>query len=195
MLMEENGLAQAGFETWIFCNGMQFNSPDKWWGDLGFRDFPHEGIDLCLYLDGSGRMRRIDEKTRIPAMRDGVVRALFKDYLGWAFVFEHESSGLEGGRLISMYAHTTPIAGIDVGMAVKEGDIIATLADTRCAKADILPHLHFTLGIPSSALSFERFVWNIVRNPEMMSLLDPMPAIDRPCRVLRAGHTACRELR
>ena len=37
MLIEENALDQGGFEGWIFCQGMLFNSPDKWWGDYGRR--------------------------------------------------------------------------------------------------------------------------------------------------------------
>jgi len=65
MLIEENALDQSGFERWIFCHGMQFNSPDKWWGDHGLRDYPHEGIDLCIYKDRSSRICHINEKTRI----------------------------------------------------------------------------------------------------------------------------------
>jgi len=29
MLIEENALDQSGFERWLFCHGMLFNSPDK----------------------------------------------------------------------------------------------------------------------------------------------------------------------
>ena len=64
ILIEENALDQSGFESWIFCHGMLFNSPDKWWGDYGRRDYPHESVDLCLYRDRSGRICCIDEKTR-----------------------------------------------------------------------------------------------------------------------------------
>jgi hypothetical protein len=48
MLIEENELDQNGFKNWIFCNGMLFNSPDKWWGDHGLRDYPHEGVDYVF---------------------------------------------------------------------------------------------------------------------------------------------------
>jgi len=82
MLIEENTLDITGFKRWIFCHGMLFNSPDKWWGDHGLRYYPHEGIDLCLYQDRANRIRRINEKTRIPVMQDGVVKAMFNDYLG-----------------------------------------------------------------------------------------------------------------
>jgi murein DD-endopeptidase MepM/ murein hydrolase activator NlpD len=194
MLIEENALDQGGFERWVFCQGMLFNSADKWWGDHGRRDYPHEGIDLCLYKDRSRRMRRIDEKTRIPVMQDGVVRAIFKDYLGQAVIIEHENAGSNTTRFISVYAHTEPRSDVKVGRLVKEGDIIATLSDTSNSKANILPHLHFSLGLPANPFSYDGFVWNTMRNPAMILLLDPLAVIDRPHQALDAGNRHCREL-
>jgi len=194
MLIEENALDQSEFERWIFCHGMLFNSPDKWWGDLGLRDYPHEGIDLCMFKDRSSRIRRVNEKTRIPVMQDGMVKAIFKDYLGKAVVIEHEHYGSSTGRLLSFYAHTNPCAEIKDGVIVKEGDIIATLADTSNSKSNIMPHLHFSLGLPSKVFSYEGFVWNTIRRPEMMTLLDPLAVIDWPYDALEADNPACREL-
>ena len=194
MLIAENDLDRGGFERWIFCQGMLFNSPDKWWGDHGLRDDPHEGIDLCLFQDRTYRIRRMNEKTRIPVMEDGVVKALFKDYLGQAVIIEHEHSGSSAGRLLSLYAHTDPRSEIEVGVIVKEGDIIATLADTTNSKSNIIPHLHFTLGLPSKSFSYDEFVWNTIRKPEMITLLDPLAVIDWPYQALDAGSPACREL-
>ena len=194
MLIAENALDQSGFEHWLFCQGMLFDSPDKWWGDHGRRDFPHEGIDLCLYLDDSQKVRRLDDKTWIPVMHDGAVKAIFKDYLGQSVVIEHKNSGSKIERFMSMYAHTNPRTEIEVGTIVQEGDIIATIADTSHSKANILPHLHFSLGLPAKAFSYDGFVWNIIRNPTMMTLLDPLAVIDWPYQALDAGNRACREL-
>ena len=194
MLIKENALDQSGFESWIFCQGMLFNSPDKWWGDHGRRDYPHEGIDLCLYRDRSRRIRRIDKKIRIPVMHDGVVKAMFKDYLGKAVIIEHKNAAIDTGRFISVYAHTNPYSAIEVGMIVKEGDIIASLGDTSKSKSHIIPHLHFSLGRPSKSFSYEGIVWNTIRTPEMITLLDPLPLIDWPYQRLGAGDLTCREL-
>ena len=194
MLIEENALDQIGFKSWIFCHGMLFNSPDKWWGDHGLRDYPHEGIDLCLYRDRVNRIRRIDEKTRIPVMQDGVVMAMFKDYLGKAVIIEHGHSGSDTGRFISFYAHTNPLSGIEDGVVVKEGDVIATLADTSNSKSNIMPHLHFSLGLPSKSFSYDGFEWNTIRKPEMITLLDPLAVIDWPYQALDAENSACREI-
>ena len=59
MLIEANGLDPDEFQSWSFRPGMLFNSPDKWWGDHGQRDFPHEGVDFCLYQDRFGKVLRI----------------------------------------------------------------------------------------------------------------------------------------
>jgi murein DD-endopeptidase MepM/ murein hydrolase activator NlpD len=184
MLIEKNGLDPDDFEHWLFYPGMHFNSPDKWWGDWGQRDFPHEGVDFCLYKDGSGRVRRLDHETRIPVMHDGMVRSMFADYLGQTVVIEHERTQPEIGPLISIYAHTRPLDHIKPGVFAKQGDTIATIADTSRSKAKILPHLHFTLGHPFPDLDYESFVWNDMRNPGKVALLDPLDVIDWPWHTL-----------
>jgi murein DD-endopeptidase MepM/ murein hydrolase activator NlpD len=194
MIIKENALDQSGFKDWIFCHGMLFNSPDKWWGDHGLRDYPHEGIDICLYIDHFNRIHRINEKTRIPVIQDGVVKAMFKDYLGEAIIVEHEHSGRDIGRFISFYAHTNPRSEIEKGRLLKEGDVIATFADTSNSKAKIKPHLHFSIGLPSELFSYDRFVWNTIRNPEMITLLDPLSVMDWPYQLLDAEDSACQEL-
>lgn len=193
-LIEENGLDQNGFDSWLFCPGMLFNSPQKWWGDHGRRDFPHEGIDLCLYRDRTKRTLRLDEKSRIPVMHAGVVKAIFTDYLGKAVIIEHELPESENGRFLSVYAHTAPRADVKIGARVKEGDIIGNIAGTGNSKARIIPHLHLSLGLPSPSLNYDPFVWNIMRNPDLITLLDPLGAIDWPYQRLDPENLYCLEL-
>jgi hypothetical protein len=194
MLIDANGLNPDEFKCWTFCPGMLFNSLDKWWGDRGLRDFPHEGIDLCQYEDTSGTIRRLDHTTRIPLMHDGVVRAMFKDYLGYALIIEHTRSADIAANFLTVYAHTEPIPGIEVGCGVEQGDVIATIADTSHSKAKILPHLHFSLGLPSDNLFYEGFVWNIMRDPERVILLDPLAVIDRPHNELDVNRPECQKI-
>ncbi|MGD9332295.1 MAG: M23 family metallopeptidase [Desulfobacterales bacterium] len=182
-LLAANGIHRNDFQRWVFAPGMRFDSPEKWWGDFGQRDFPHEGIDFCLYRDFSDQVRRLDSRTRIPAMHDGRVKALFTDYLGQAVVMEHEKVLHGHARAISVYAHTRPREGIRPGVVVREGDIIATIADTSQSKARILPHLHFSLGLPSPDLVYEPFEWNHMRDPGLVTLLDPQGLIDWPCQM------------
>lgn len=193
-LLRANDIEPDDFKSWVFCKEMTFNAPGKWWGDHGQREFPHEGIDLCLYADSTGDICRLDHQTLIPAMHDGVVKALFKDYLGQAVIIEHEDGQTSGEKYLSAYAHTVPKPGIQPGVAVNRSDIIATIADTCGAKAKILPHLHYSLGRPSPDLAYDPFVWNIMRDPMRVTLLDPMAAVEWPVQVLAAQSGYCREL-
>jgi murein DD-endopeptidase MepM/ murein hydrolase activator NlpD len=110
-------------------------------------------------------------------MCDGVVRAVFKDYLGQAIVVEHDIP-MDGTRsksgLLTVYAHTNPQEDVTPGKQLDQGDIIATIADTHHSKANILPHLHLSVAIPAPGLSFNAFVWNIMRDPARIILLNPV---------------------
>ena len=183
-ILEANGYDPDDFKCWVFCPGMRFDAPDKWWGDFGRRDFPHEGLDFCLYRDAAHNLCRLDERTRIPVMHDGRVRALFKDYLGEAIVIEHETTAVLPEQTISIYAHTRPQDGIRPGVKVREGDIIASIAGTDGAKTNILAHLHFSFGRPSPDIDYDPFVWNQMRDPGLVTLIDPQSLVDWPCETV-----------
>jgi len=193
-LVRENDLAKGGFDCWAFCPGMLFNGRGKWWGDRGRRDHPHEGLDLCLYLDRRGRMRRLSAKTRIPAMSDGRVAAIADDILGRSVIVEHHFCGGAAGRICSIYAHTRPQSGLQTGTPVKAGDIIADIADASRSKAGILPHLHISLGRLTRAAAFDRFDWKTINRCDAIAWLDPLPVIGEPYQVLNHGSRPCREL-
>lgn len=184
LLVEANKLDLNGFKHWLFCPGMLFNAPDKWWGDHGQRDFPHEGLDFCLYRGQTGKIMRLDQNIRIPVMQDGVVRAMFADYLGRALVVEHVDAHNDNRRCLSVYAHTKPLETIEPGLFVKKGTVIATIADTSQSKARIFPHLHVSLGLPSAHLSYDRFVWNRMRDPGLVALADPLAIVAGHYKVL-----------
>lgn len=183
-LIQANAMDPADFQSWVFYEEMLFNAPGKWWGDYGRRDFPHEGIDLCLYADSAGEIRRLNANTRIPVMHDGQVKALFKDYLGQALIIKHSYGSGAPARYLSAYAHIRPQPEIKPGVTVKRGDIIATIADTRRSKANILPHLHYSFGRPSPGMVYEPFEWNLMRNPDLVTLLDPLYLIEWPHQIL-----------
>jgi murein DD-endopeptidase MepM/ murein hydrolase activator NlpD len=194
LMVEANGFDSNDFARWRFCPGMLFNSPDKWWGDYGHRDFPHEGLDFCLYERQSGMITRVDPNTRIPVMQDGVVRAMFADYLGRALIVEHVDAH-DGNRLwLSVYAHTKPLEGIEPGLFVKKGTVIATIADASQSKAGIFSHLHVSLGLPSAHLSYDRFVWNRMRDPDLVALLDPLAIVEGRFKVLDPKDRYCLEV-
>ncbi len=176
--LRSTALSEKGFHAWIFCTGMRFNAINKWWGDLGERDFPHEGLDLCIYKDRGRRSRRVDETTQIPAVSDGRIRAIFKDYLGKAVIVEHDIQGEDHMGFLSIYAHTVPRAELGVGDIVNKDEIIATVACVKKSKANILPHLHLSFGWPTKAMFYDQFEWNRLRDPRLIRLVDPLEIME-----------------
>jgi murein DD-endopeptidase MepM/ murein hydrolase activator NlpD len=179
LLIQKNDLDKGGFKGWVFCPGMLFNSTDKWWGDQGKRDKPHEGLDLCLYQNRKDRILRLDEKTKVPVIYDGIVVGIIDDFLGKSMIIEHLFFDCDNNRLCTIYGHTIPENNLHVGKIVKKGDVIATLADTNRSKTSIFPHLHISLGWTSEAISYGKLDWEKnIGAQNTLTLLDPLPLID-----------------
>jgi hypothetical protein len=176
-IVRANALDKSGFKVWFFRPGMLFNSLDKWWGDHGERDKPHEGLDICLYKDRQDRILCLDGKTKIPAMVDGVVVRIFNDFLGKSLIVKHDLPKNDSGRFYTIYGHTNPLAGLHVGNIVKGGDIIATLVDPIDSKHNILPHLHISLGWASKYISYDQLDWETIGSRNTLTLLDPLHVI------------------
>jgi murein DD-endopeptidase MepM/ murein hydrolase activator NlpD len=183
-LIQKNALDKGGFKGWIFCPGMLFHSTDKWWGDRGKRDKPHEGLDLCFYKDREDKIIRLGEKTKVPAIDDGMVVRIMDDFLGKSVILEHLFSDFDNHRLCSIYGHTIPEDNLRAGKIVKKGDIIATLADSGKFKTDIYPHLHISLGKASKAISYDRLDWKNIGASNTLTLLDPLKVIDWPFSIM-----------
>lgn len=184
-LIRKNALDEHGFKEWVFCPGMLFNAPDKWWGDQGKRDKPHEGLDLCLYRDRRDRMRHLDEKTKIPIIYDGTVVGIVNDFLGKSVIIEHSLTDSDKNRFCTIYGHINPHKGLHVGRIVKEGDIIATLAGLRNSKVKTLSHLHISLGLASKFISYDKLDWETIGAPNTLTLMDPLYVIGWHYRALK----------
>lgn len=176
-LIQKNALDQNGFNGWVFCPGMLFQSTDKWWGDQGKRDKPHEGLDVCLYKDRNHRILRLGETAKIPVIYDGTVVGIVEDFLGKSVIIEHLFNDLNN-RLCTIYGHTIPKDNLHVGKIVKQGEVIATLADSGRSKTNIFPHLHISLGWTSNAISYDRLNWKTIGALNTLTLLDPLKVID-----------------
>ncbi len=183
-IIRENALEENGFGAWVFRPGMLFHAENRWWGDLGKRERPHEGVDFCLYRDGRDRMLRLDAGTKIPAMYDGVVVGIVDDFLGQSVMMEHAFPGCGDSRFYSIFGHTLPDGGLCVGKSVKAGDIIATVAEPPGPKADMLPHLHLSLGWTSKATGYDQLDWMSIGCQDTLVLSDPVLVLDRPYLVL-----------
>ena len=149
-----NGLYAKGFDRWEFLPGMRFNDREKWWEPGVMRAYPHEGIDLCLYRDTRGRLHAIQGTIRIPVMYDGIIVKTGKDLLGRSIFLRHDCFDAGGRMLHTVFGHTRPCRALRRGLPVRQGEIIAEVAEIANRKTNILPHLHITAAwIPASISS------------------------------------------
>lgn len=183
-LVEYNRLDERGFDKWIFHPGMLFHSTDRWWGDGGSRDHPHQGLDLCLYRDGNGEDHTLDGKIKIPLIYDGEVVRVIDDYIGKSVFLIHDICDDKRHQLYSIYGHTEPHDGIGRSKTFHEGDVIATIKDTNEIKVDIMPHLHVSLAWAPKYLPYNKLDWKTISNPDIVTLLNPLEFIDCQYSVL-----------
>jgi murein DD-endopeptidase MepM/ murein hydrolase activator NlpD len=188
-LIQVNLLNKEVFKEWVFYPGMLFNSQKKWWGDHGKRERLHEGLDVCMYRNAKGEILRLDRRMKIPAMYDGVVVRIFDDFLGQSVIIEHSLP--DSRKLCTIFAHTVPHQGVRAGIKVREGDIIAAIADTPGSRGGILPHLHISIGLASEKISYEGLDWGNICESNMLTLLDPLQVIGGDFVVLPARDRFC----
>jgi hypothetical protein len=179
-LLASNGAALAGFKSWLFQPGMEFNSRRTWWGEQQPRSCPHEGIDLCCFEDSRGQFRQVGPDLQIPAALAGKILKLARDFLGESIYLSHEILAADGRRLCTAYGHTRPLASLQVGQPVAAGEIIAALAAAPGKKTRVPPHLHLTLAWIPLALDPDRLDWqNLGRDPAI-TLIDPLAILLPP---------------
>lgn len=182
--IQANGLEKSGFDEWVFLPGMLYQAPDKWWGNGGKRDHPHEGLDLGLYRDRQGNIRQLDEPTQIPAMYGGKIVKVLDDFLGKSVIMEHALADNEPRMVITIYGHTVPVENLKAGRPFNQGDIIATLANRKKSKTNINPHLHISTGWNLRPGSYENLNWNTIGTSDTLTLFDPLQVMDWQYSVL-----------
>jgi hypothetical protein len=185
-MVRENGLDRRGFRGWVFVPAMLFGAKDKWWGDRGKRISPHEGLDFCLFSGASSNLFHLEAGTRIPAMHDGTVVAIVDDFLGKSIVLEHRLSD-HPSTFLTIYGHLAPRDALRLGNAVREADVIGTLADSGRSPVNIHPHLHVSHALPSESPSYDSLTWRDLNDPELFTMIDPLAVIGGPYRVIESA--------
>jgi hypothetical protein len=176
-LVQQNNLDRQNFFRWAFRPGMGFGETEKWW-DIGKRPTPHEGLDLCFFNDPSGTLRHLCGGDRIPAIYDGTVKGVIKDFLGHTVVVAHDIFDSHGKPLLTLYAHTIPDSNLRINNSVKEGNIIAHIADSDKMPPGMISHIHISAGRMNTGFTHDQLDWGNISGRAAMTLTDPLEIID-----------------
>ncbi len=183
-VIELNGLSICGFQSWAFHRGMLFDAQDAWWGSQKKRDRPHEGLDLCLYVDREGTHQVLGGHAKIPVIYDGDVAGISDDFLGQSIYVKHAIRDGSGNMLYSAYGHTSPATGIEAGVAVVEGQLIAVVAAAVRRKVGPAPHLHISLFWVPESPELDVLDWDTISAREVVKPIDPLEFLDLPYMLL-----------
>ncbi len=178
VLIRSNAFTERGFYEWAFYPGMLFLSRDRWWGNGGLRDRPHEGVDFCFYRDREGRIHSLsDTPLAIPVLYGGRVVQVVEDYIGTSLFVLHDIYDPHGNQLYTIYGHTDHAEGVKSGVAVEEGMIIATVADAGKKKAKMPSHLHLSIAWISPSYPHDHLDWKILTDQSTALLVDPLQVL------------------
>lgn len=183
-LISLNNLDSLGFEEWIFLPAMLFGSFHKWWGDLGKRQTPHEGLDLCSYRTKKGDIDYLTRETKIPVILEGEVLKVADDFLGESVFVRHDAYDSNGSQLYTIYGHIKPRIQIRPGMRVTGGDIIGVIADSGNGGMVIPYHLHISVAWILNTVHLDYLGWQMINDPSKVVLIDPLTVIECPYSVV-----------
>ncbi len=176
-LIAQNNLTVQGFTAWAFYPGMLFNSSDKWWGNGGQRDKPHEGIDVCLFQDKTRGIKHLNKTTKIPVMYNGSIVQIIDDYIGKTVFVSHAIYDRKDNQLYSIYGHVKPYDGVARGIAMDGGKILATLTDNGDNWIKILPHVHVSVAWIPRKFPVKKLSWDIMHDDSPVALLNPLDVL------------------
>jgi len=176
-LVEYNGLNKRGFKEWAFYPGMLFRSHEKWWGNRGKREWPHEGLDMCVYRDESGTTRTLDVHTKIPVIYEGKIVRIIDDFIGKTLCVTHNIHDGRGNILLSIYGHIEPGDGMSEGAEIREGAMVALIKDVHKKKEKMLPHVHISIAWIPQSLCYDELDWDTISNARFVVLMNPIDFI------------------
>ncbi len=175
-LISANRLEDDGFSEWLFYPGMFFLDRNKWWGDGGPRQAPHEGVDFCFYRTSATDHRRLQPQARIPAVAAGRVLAIIDDFLGKSIIMHHPVLEWGKDRVCTIFGHTVPLAGLSAGEPIAAGEIVARLAACTRSRGPG-PHLHVSLALIDRRRTGKELTWPALSRSRAALFLDPINLI------------------
>ncbi len=179
-----NNLDSLGFKEWIFHPAMLFGSLQKWWGDSGKRQRPHEGLDLCLYRTREGNIDYLTGETKIPVVFAGQIIKVSDDFLGQSVFVGHDVYDSDGRQLYTIYGHIKPGNNIRPGKRLSEGDVIGVITGTGDSEAFTPRHFHVSVAWIPNIMHVPELGWQTINDPTRVVLLDPLSVIECPYSIV-----------
>ena len=151
------------------------------------RQRPHEGLDFCFYRDMAGQNHSLNEKTKIPVMYEGEVVGIHDDFMGKSLFVSHDFYDEYENRLHTIYGHTNPYPGVNVGRVFREGETIAVIAVARKKDTQIMSHLHISVAWLPKSFPYNRLSWETMGDRGVATLCDPLEFVDGNYTVKQEG--------
>lgn len=145
---------------------MLFGSKTKWWSE-GKRNTPHEGIDICYFLNSSGEIEKIDPNISIPAIETGEVLGIVKDFLGYSIFVLSE---IDGNKYVWAFGHMDLKKDLMSGRIVLKGEILGGISQAKNKK--VPSHLHITMARLKAYP--KQINWNTITDKAYFKLMDPL---------------------
>ncbi|MFP4480838.1 MAG: hypothetical protein ACLFOA_08220 [Desulfohalobiaceae bacterium] len=165
----------TSISSWILHPGMLFDSPWKWWGDLGKRNFAHEGLDLCCFKTSLDKdVHLVSPEMFFPAILSGTIALIIDDLLAQTIFIRHEAHRSASGCLFSIFAHASALNHLAQGSRINQGDALCTVP---CLEKDIpgmQAHLHLSLAWVPKQMPVQELSWNLLNHRQGLILQDPL---------------------
>jgi len=176
-LIKINKLDECDFDHLVFFSQMMFRSMGKWWNGGGVRPVPHEGLDLCFFVNSQNDKFRLDETTDVPLIYDGIIVQVMDDYLGKTVIVSHHPDGKTQSSLLTIYGHVFPDDNLRVGDKINEGDVFATISGVDNRQTTLLPHLHISLARPDMLPPADQLTWELLNKIDRSVFINPIDVL------------------
>ncbi len=176
-----------GFKTWTFYRGMLFLSHEKWWGSGGPRSTPHEGIDLCFYSDQEDEHFTVKAGMKVPSPYSGSVVKIVPDFIAQSVFLRHGEIAKAGAHLFTMFGHVDPEPGLQLRSDIKDGRVLATIADASTRHNSVPSHLHISQAWIDDSMPLDAITWERIMD-KRIALIDPLKAL-RLTHVIEETHS------
>lgn len=171
VLAQGNGFGPG---RWRFEPGMLFGTREIWWvlpdGAQSLRPVVHNGLDMRIYREDTGRERVLGAGSSVLVAEAGVIAGIVRDFMGYSVFVDHGTTG--DATIYSAYGHLDPADAVSRGRKVSRGERIGAVSEGRGGK--VPPHVHFSVFRIAGHDSPVFLDWGALDGSSEVVFLDPL---------------------